>query len=323
MQTHYLNRALTLLLAALPFPAIAEEGGSGHYFPGSMSSFVDGVPAAEAVIVRLNALTYDGSIDANVTVPIAGLAAANVDVDLTGLGITALWRPPFGGIGEHWSYAMAVTVPVVDLTVKADVRQAGQSGGPVVRRSESVNGLGDILLFPVMLNYNVSDALNVNFRLGIYAPTGDYEKGKLANEGKNFWTYEPLVAAIYLNPKTGIEASAFLGFDFNTENDATDYQSGTQGHLELTLAQHFPLWGGGAGAGVSAFWYEQLEGDSGTGATFGDFKARSFGVGPVVSYSHKLGSADFVAEFKWLHEFEVEKRPEGDTLFLKAMLKFQ
>ena len=72
MQTHYLNRALTLLLAALPFPAIAEEGGSGHYFPGSMSSFVDGVPAAEAVIVRLNALTYDGSIDANVTVPIAG-----------------------------------------------------------------------------------------------------------------------------------------------------------------------------------------------------------------------------------------------------------
>jgi hypothetical protein len=73
---------------------------------------------------------------------------------------------------------------------------------------------------------------------------------------------------------------------------------------------------------VTGFWYQQVTGDSGSGASYGDFKARSLGIGPVVSYSRKLGGSDFIAEFKWLHESKVKKRAEGDTLFLKAMLKF-
>jgi hypothetical protein len=47
----------------------AEEGGSGHYMPGSMSSFVDGVPTKEAFIVRYNLLYYNGSVSANVPLP--------------------------------------------------------------------------------------------------------------------------------------------------------------------------------------------------------------------------------------------------------------
>ena len=64
----------------------------------------------------------------------------------------------------------------------------------------------------------------------------------------------------------------------------TNYKSGTQMHLEATAAQHLPLWGGGASAGVTGFGYKQVTGDSGSGAAFGDFKARSFGLGSVVSY---------------------------------------
>ena len=215
-----------------------------------------------------------------------------------------------------------MTVPVVDLTVEADVAIPNDPMGRTVRRSDTASGLGDVLLFPVMLNYTFSPALSANFRLGIYAPTADYEVGALANTGKNFWTVEPTVALMYLNPKTGIEASAFFGIDFNTENDDTDYKSGEQAHLEGTLAQHFPLWGGGASAGITGVWYKQISGDSGSGANFGDFKAKSLGIGPVVSYSRKLSNSDSIAEFKWLHESGVEKRPEGDTLFLKVMLKY-
>jgi len=40
---------------------IAEEGGSGHYMPGSMSSFIDGVPAEPTFITRLNYLNYKAS----------------------------------------------------------------------------------------------------------------------------------------------------------------------------------------------------------------------------------------------------------------------
>ena len=309
------------LLLQVSTTAKAEEGGSGHYFPGSMASFMDGVAAEEAFIARLNVLSYDGSVDADVPIPIAGLAALDVDVESKALGFTVFWRPPFE-IGGNWSYAASMTVPFVDLAVGADVAIPNDPSGRTVRRSDTDSGLGDILLFPVMLNYTFSPALSANFRLGIYAPTGDYEVGALANTGKNFWTIEPTAALMYLNPKTGIEASAFFGIDFNTENDDTNYKSGEQAHLEATLAQHFPLWGGGASGGITGFFYKQISGDSGSGANFGDFKAKATGIGPVISYSRKLSSSDFIAEFKWLHESGVEKRPEGNTLFLKVMLKY-
>jgi hypothetical protein len=38
----------------------AEEGGTGHYLPGSIASFVDGTPAAPTFVTRFNGIYYDG-----------------------------------------------------------------------------------------------------------------------------------------------------------------------------------------------------------------------------------------------------------------------
>lgn len=134
--------------------------------------------------------------------------------------------------------------------------------------------------------------LNTNFRLAVYAPTGDYQVGRLANPGKNFWTVEPTAALIYFGQKNGIEASLFYGMDFNSENSDTNYKSGIQAHLDGTLAQHFPIWGGLAGAGVNGFWYQQITDDSGDGANLGGFKARAHGIGPVLSHAAKIAGPD-------------------------------
>ena len=210
-------------------------------------------------------------------------------------------------------------VRYVQMEVTAEVVAPG---GARIRRSDSESGLGDIVLMPLMLNYTVNPDLNLNFRIAAYAPTGDYKVGRLANTGKNFWTVEPTLGIIYLGKKTGIEASLFLGADFNQENPDTDYKSGTQVHLDGTLAQHFPLAGTLAGFGVSGFYYQQVSADSGDGASFGDFKARSVGAGPVFSLAGKFGDIDLIGELKWLHEFDTKNRLEGDTVFLKAALKF-
>jgi len=61
---------------------------------------------------------------------------------------------------------------------------------------------------------------------------------------------------------------------------------------------------------LSACYYQQVEGDSGSGATLGDFNGRTIGAGPVVSYTKKIGGHDTVFEFKWLHEFETKNRLE-------------
>ena len=217
---------------------------------------------------------------------------------------------------------MSTTIPWLSMEVSADVTEDLPVGPQQLRLKDKETGLGDIILMPVMFNYKASKDLNANFRLSVYAPSGSYKKGRLANTGKNFWTFEPAAAVIYLGQKNGIEASAFLGVDFNTENDDTEYKSGKQAHFDATLAQHFSLWGGLAGAGATGYIYRQLNGDSGKGANLGNFKARAHGIGPVISYVSKVGGKDVLAESKWLHEFDNRNRVEGDTIFFKMMAKF-
>jgi hypothetical protein len=93
-------------------------------------------------------------------------------------------------------------------------------------------------------------------------------------------------------------------------------------HVDGTLAQHFPLFGHLAGVGVNAYWYEQIAGDSGSGANFGDFEGRTAGLGPVLSYVFKIGSVDMLAEAKWLRELETRRRLEGDIVWFKLIAKF-
>ena len=64
-----------------------------------------------------------------------------------------------------------------------------------------------------------------------HLPTGDYTVGHLANTGKNYYTTEPTVGFIYLGTKNGREGSIFAGIDFNTQNPATQYTTGTEFHL--------------------------------------------------------------------------------------------
>jgi hypothetical protein len=179
------------------------------------------------------------------------------------------------------------------------------------------------MLMPFMLGWTNGPDLKYDVRLGIYAPSGDYEVGKLANAGRNYWTFEPAVSVSWLSTKIGTEVSVFAGLDFNTENDATDYQSGTSFHLEGTVAQHLPLGKAGIiGVGANGFLYEQISGDSGSGATLGDFEGRTAGVGPVLSFVAKIGKADVAAEVKWLPELSVEKRLKGDTIWFKLGMVF-
>lgn len=309
---------IAVVLLAAGRSGYAEEGGSGHYLPGSLASFMDGVSPSEAFIARVNVVHYEGEITANRALPIAGLTAINAAAESTAVGLTIFWRPEWGEIGENWGYAMSATIPLVDMEVSADVA----AGPGTIRRRDSASGLGDVVLMPLMFNYKVNPDLNVNMRLSLYAPTGSYEVGRLANTGKNFWSVEPTVALMYFGQNNGIEASLFAGLTINQENPDTDYRSGNQFHLDGTLAQHFPFAGGLTSVGITGYYYKQVTGDSGSGATFGDFKARTVGIGPSVSYVGKLNSSELLAELKWLRETSTQNRLRGDTIFLKAMLKY-
>src|SRR5215813_8603418 len=173
--------------------------------------------------------------------------------------------------------------------------------------------------FPLMLVWNAGD-LKWGTNFGIYAPTGGFTTGKLANTGKNYWTFEPGLNARYLGSTNGFELTGFAGFDVNTKNNATSYQSGSQFHLDVTAAQHLPLFGGLAGVGANLFYYQQINGDSGSGAQLGSFAGMTVGIGPVLSFVYKLGAVNLGAEAKWLPELDTTNRMQGNIAWLKLYI---
>ena len=155
-----------------------------------------------------------------------------------------------------------------------------------------------------------------------WAPTGDYNKANLANQGLGYWTFEPMVAITWLSSKIGTEVSVFAAVDFNTENTEADYQSGNIFHVDTTVAQHLPLFGGIAGAGATAFWVKQISNDSGSGTKLGGFQAESYGVGPTLSYVHPIGKTTLVADASWLPQLHSDNTTKGDYLWVKIAVTF-
>ena len=285
--------------------------------PGATASFIDALPGKPG-FVGANLFTYyNGSANASRTFDFGGQVVANVEATAYADSIVGLYETPLQLLGGH--YAAGIVIPFVSMEVKGTITTGPRAG--VVRDTDS--GLGDLMLLPFMLGWTNDLDLKYDIRLGIYAPSGNYEVGKLANTGRNYWTFEPAVSVSWLSTRIGTEATIFAGLDFNTKNEDTDYQSGASFHLEGTLAQHLPLGKAGViGVGANAFLYQQISGDSGSGATLGDFEGRTAGVGPVISFITKIGHVDVAAEVKWLPELDVEKRLKGDTVWFKVGVVF-
>jgi hypothetical protein len=302
-----------LLLAPL---LRAEESGTGHYMPGATASFIDAFPGRTALAVVPTYLYYSGGASASRAIPIIGGTALNLDATVHAVNVPLIYQTPLGLLGGHYAFGAVLPYAWVETTGRLTIgNQTGQ-------RRDTANGLGDIALLPFMLGWTRGD-LKYDARLFVYTPTGDYDKNDLANLGKNYWTFEPVVSLSYLSSKIGLEVSAFAGVDFNTRNSATDYQTGHQLHFDVTVAQHLPLGKLGVfGLGANAFYYQQITGDSGSGAILGDFEGRTVGVGPVLSYVTKVGKTDLIAEVKWLPELNVEHRLKGDYIWFKLALVF-
>jgi len=310
---------LPVLLAGLfffaPGAALAAEGGTGHYLPGGTATLIDLAPTKPGWVVEPIYLHYAGSASASRSIPIGGTIAAGLDAKSDAILLGGLYTFKRPVLGAH--YSAGVYVPYVWIDVEADI--ATPLGNR--RRKDSASGFGDLTLIPTMLAWK-SDYWQYNALLPIYAPTGKYEAGRLANPGLNYWTFDPTVGVSYNNAKTGFNAALHVGLSLNTKNNDTDYHSGSTLHFDASVQQLLPVGPGFLGLGAEAFYLEQVSGDSGSGARFGDFKGRTMGVGPVLTYILPCGKETWVAELRWLPELDVKNRLQGDYLWLKLVYQF-
>jgi hypothetical protein len=306
-------------------PLSGEEGGAGDYIPGLYASLINITPNKPGFALGNGYLFYSGSAGGSTTLPFGGLLAANInaDVSLADFSLTYTLRPTI--LGAHYSVSLSIPYVWVDVEAKVSLNpQLFRSiiGNRTKTVSDGANGISDIFFVPFALNWTFGD-LQVNPQFFMVAPTGDYQKGQLANPGKNHWMFDWLLGLSYLSHKTGTEFTMFAGYAISTENPATNYRNGDVFHLEGTLQQYLPLSKQTLfGVGVNGFYYQQVTADSGSGALLGANVGTDIGVGPVVTLIHKAEKYNFSVQAKWLPEIDTRNRLSGDWVWVVAGLEF-
>ncbi|MGH7938403.1 MAG: SphA family protein, partial [Bryobacteraceae bacterium] len=242
----------------------AEEGGSGQYIPGAYSSSLNLSPNSPGFVLGSGFIFYNGDFNASRTLPVAGRLVAGLDANvyLTLVSGSYTFGPTI--LGAHYTFGLALTYLWEDATATVSV-------GPLRRViKDTASDISDTIITPVGLNWTFGE-VQLNFQSVIYAPTGSYDVGALANAGKNHWMFDQVIGASYTSQKTGTELSGFFGYAVSTENPDTNYRNGNIIHLEGTVQQFLPLGSKTTllGIGANAFFYKQVTGDSGSGATLG------------------------------------------------------
>lgn len=290
-----------LLLAR---PAAADEGGTSFWLPGQFGSFaaVPGDPGWSLPLVY-----YHTSVEASgeKSFAIGGRITAGLKArgDLVFAAPTYVFTAPVAG-GQA-SVGMAAVLG--RMHVSTDAVLTGPGGATLsAGEGDTTGGFAD--LYPTAsLKWNDR---NHNYMVYTMAgvPVGSYEKDRLANLGTNHWALDGGGGYTYLDAKSGREFSAALGFTYNWENSDTHYKNGTSAHLDWAATQFLSEQ---THVGLAGYFYNQLSGDSGSGAVLGDFKSRVSGIGPQLGYFFPVGKKKGYLNLKAIGEFDAQNRPSG------------
>ena len=298
-----------VLLAAMSTLSVADEGGVSFWLPGQMGSFsaVQADPGWSLATVYYHSSTSAGG---DKTFPRGGRINAGLDVtaDLIFLIPSYAFSEPV--LGAQAAFSLAGAYGKVKVDVGATL--TGPGGSAVSgSQSDSLTSVAD--LYPMgSLKWNSG---NHNYMAYTMAgvPVGSYAVDRLANLGTNHWSLDAGGGYTYLDPKKGHELSAVLGFTENFENPDTDYKNGVSSHLDWAASQFLSEQ---LHVGLVGYLYQQLTGDSGAGATLGDFESRVYAVGPQAGYFFPVGGRKWYVNVKGYYEFDAQNRPEGWNAWL-------
>lgn len=290
--------------------ARAAEGASSHYLPGVAGDLGFALPPKPGLQLGNTLWIQSGDVDRAV---LQGRVNAELDVDIILDLVAATYTFSDKVLGG--SYTVGAMIPFGYANLEASL--TGPLGNTVSASADSFN-LSDIVLIPFQMNWSVG---NFHFKLAesIIAPTGGYDVDKNVNLGRNYWSFDTAGAFTWMNTDTGTEVSFAPGIMVNTKNNETDYRTGTEFHLDFVanqfLAPTFAI-------GIRGYYYDQLSGDSGSGARLGDFKSESLGIGPGFVWTPAFAGGKLAIAGKWIHDVHSENRFDSDYGLLTVGWKF-
>jgi hypothetical protein len=286
---------LLALFMAAPATAPATEGGGSHY-PNGAEDFMSGAAPPPGTYL----INYMNFYTSNKFRLRHGNEIPDFKLNAFAEVVRVVHITKYQILGANWGVHAFVPVANVDVRLPYG--------------SQSRFGLGDIIVDPFILSWH-SKNLHVTTGVDVYIPTGAYNKDRLANIGRRYWTFEPVIAATIVTNE-GLEFSAKLMYDFNTKNTATEYTSGNEFHADYTIGYKI----GAFNLGVGGYFYKQVTDDKVNGMKVGEdgFRGQVFAVGPQVKYDYK--NMSFIAKYQ--RELAVENRPEGNNFWFKFVYAF-
>lgn len=305
---------LTALAAlSLASPAYADEGGVSFWLPGQFGSLI-AVPNAPGWTAT--GLYYHSSVkaDGGKGIPQGGQirVGLDADVDIMGFGPGYTFDTTIFGARPSFS----VLGLVGHNKTSADATLTGPNGNQISGHvSDTLVGVGD--LFPMAtLKWNAGVSNFMAYVTG-NIPVGDYDPDHLANLGLGHGAIDGGLGYTYFDPHSGHEFSIAGGLTYNFENEDTNYQNGIDSHIDWAASQFLSEQ---VHVGIAGYYYQQLTGDSGSGATAGDFKSRVAGIGPQIGYFVPAGEMQGYVNLKGFYEFAGENRSEGWNVWLTLAL---
>ena len=297
-------------LAAAASQAMATEGAASVYLLGSGGPGAAVMPPVKGVFLDNEVYYYDGSARGSKQFVVGGNVVAGLNATILADFPTVLWVPTTNFLGGTLAVGGALPFGRPDVNVSAVV--TGPLGGQVgVSRSDDAFVIGDPIA-TAALGWG-SGKTHIQLSTMVNIPIGDYRDGELANLAFHRWAGDVSLAGTWRDEQAGWDFSGKAGFTFNGENEDTDYKTGTEFHVEGSVEKLItPKFS----AGVLAYYFEQVSGDSGEGAVLGSFKGRVTGVGGTAAYNFMLGKAPATLRFRAIHEFDAKNRLEGDSFWL-------
>jgi hypothetical protein len=293
-------------------PAHASEAGASFYLLGSGGPDAAILPPLPGVFFDNTIYHYSGKASASREFLVGGNLVAGLRVKLTADFATLLWVPTTDFAGGTLALGGALALGQSEGKVTAVI--TGPRGGQVtISTSDKATMLGD----PVMtaaLGWKLKNDSYVSTTATLNIPIGHYREGELANVSFHRWLVDWSTAFTWHDPKRGWDVSAKAGLTFNGTNQFTDYNTGMESHIEGSVER---LFSKSFSAGVQAYRFQQLTGDSGSGATLGSFKGRVNGAGVTAAYYFEVGHTPVTMRGHLLKEFGAKNRvADGTAIFL-------
>ncbi len=286
-------------------PAEAAERGLTHYLAGYYGDFAIAVAPQPGLYAYSTFYHYEAVSEGPKFVKGASInATASINGFLYATGLSILGgQYAFGGYTAYAGADLRASIPTPVGTISI---------------SDEASGLSDTSISPLSLYWS-SGNLHWNLYTAVMLPTGKFNSAASLNLGRNYYSFDTVLAITWLDPKLGLELSLVPGLMANTENGDTNYKTGTELHIDGMLNAYFsPTFA----IGLHGYIYNQISSDTGPGVDGLGIQSFSAGFGPALLWVPlELGISGKIVG-KWLHEFDAENRFEGDIVSLTGMLQF-